>query len=349
MSYERRRASTSSSASRSATSGPDLAPGPAPARDPGVRDQRVHGRRGRRRVVEEHTEESPGTRSSTSSSPAARPSRSTARSIDAPAGTLVYCPTRGEAHGGRARAGHDRARGRRQAAARRSTPSGVGGGRSRAVSRLPPDEAECALSRGPGSRSYPDDLAGLLQPRLLRGCARATATARSTQLRRARSSSTPTVVREVRRAATRTSTPIYDAAASLAITGQAHARRARERRHRVGLRPRDEQHRAVARSPTSASTSSCSPTASANALCACSPPNGTSSSARRRPASTSPWVTSPHRDVGDERPPVRARDRDRERVRPRELRAAVRMARAAAARSRSARRRGPPSASLRTQ
>ena len=66
-----------------------------------------------------------------------------------------------------------------------------------------------------------------------------------------------------------------------------------ERRRRVGLRPRDEQDRPVPSSGTSASTKRCSPTASANALWACSPPNGTSSSGRARPASTSPWVTAP--------------------------------------------------------
>ncbi len=46
-------------------------------------------------------------------------------------------------------------------------------------------------------------------------------------------------------------------------------------------------------SRTSESTSSCRPSASANALCACSPPNGTSSSSCARPATTSPQVTAP--------------------------------------------------------
>ncbi len=45
--------------------------------------------------------------------------------------------------------------------------------------------------------------------------------------------------------------------------------------------------------PASAPTSSSSPTASANALCARSPPNGTSSSGDASPASTSPCVTAP--------------------------------------------------------
>ena len=44
--------------------------------------------------------------------------------------------------------------------------------------------------------------------------------------------------------------------------------------------------------PASASTSRCRPAASANALCACSPPNGTTSSARAAPAMTAPQVTA---------------------------------------------------------
>src|SRR5204863_4484195 len=46
-------------------------------------------------------------------------------------------------------------------------------------------------------------------------------------------------------------------------------------------------------SPTSESTSSCSPSASAKALCACGPPNGTSSSGAAAPVRMSPCVTAP--------------------------------------------------------
>ena len=45
--------------------------------------------------------------------------------------------------------------------------------------------------------------------------------------------------------------------------------------------------------PASALTKSSTLAASANALCACGPPKGTSSSARARPSRTSPWVTAP--------------------------------------------------------
>ena len=44
---------------------------------------------------------------------------------------------------------------------------------------------------------------------------------------------------------------------------------------------------------TSASTTACRPIASANDLCASSPPNGTSSSGRAWPDNTSPYVTAP--------------------------------------------------------
>ena len=69
------------------------------------------------------------------------------------------------------------------------------------------------------------------------------------------------------------------------------------------------------RAPRNDSTSPCSPTASANALCACSPPNGTTSSGRARPARTSPYVAFAHRDVDDDRGAVGAREADRERIR----------------------------------
>ena len=74
--------------------------------------------------------------------------------------------------------------------------------------------------------------------------------------------------------------------------------------------------------PASAETRSSSPTASANALCASSPPNGTSSSGRARPAITSPCVTAPIETSADERLAVARRDRDRERIRARQRRAA---------------------------
>ena len=60
---------------------------------------------------------------------------------------------------------------------------------------------------------------------------------------------------------------------------------------------------------------------------------GTSSSARARPAITSPGDRA-HRDVGDERAPVRARDRDRERVRAGQRRPAGRVREPRPARSR---------------
>ena len=101
--------------------------------------------------------------------------------------------------------------------------------------------------------------------------------------------------------------------------GQAHARRA-QRRHRVGLGPRDEQHGAVPGSRTSESTRSCRPSASANALCHCSPPNGTSCSSLASPAIDVAPGDGAHRDVDDDRLAVRARDADRERVRAGELR-----------------------------
>ena len=59
----------------------------------------------------------------------------------------------------------------------------------------------------------------------------------------------------------------------------------------LGRAPRGARHRAPC--PASAPTRSSRPTASANALCARGPPNGTSSSGSALPASTSPWVTAP--------------------------------------------------------
>ena len=79
-------------------------------------------------------------------------------------------------------------------------------------------------------------------------------------------------------------------------------------------------------SGVSASTSSWSPTASANALWACSPPNGARSSSARAAGEHVAVGEVPHRDVGDDRAAVGRRDRDRERVRPGQLRPAVGMA-----------------------
>ena len=101
----------------------------------------------------------------------------------------------------------------------------------------------------------------------------------------------------------------------------AAARRPRAREARARVRLRAERRAAPRRSRrrgTSASTSSCSPTASANALCACSPPNGTSSSGLARPGEHVAVGDGAHRHVRDDRPAVGGRDRDRERVRARE-------------------------------
>ena len=112
--------------------------------------------------------------------------------------------------------------------------------------------------------------------------------------------------RLLRRASSRTAT--YDEGElAMALAGPARRRRlgrprvARqpeagrelaERGHGVVLGPRGEHDGAVL-GPASAPTSSSTPAASANALCACAPPNGTSSSGSAAPESTSPCVTAP--------------------------------------------------------
>ena len=80
------------------------------------------------------------------------------------------------------------------------------------------------------------------------------------------------------------------------VSRQAHsARTSAQRGNRIRMRLRDEQHRAVAVADPSESTRSCNPIASANALWACSPPNGTSSLRCAAPVMTSPYVTVPWR------------------------------------------------------
>ena len=166
----------------------------------------------------------------------------------------------------------------------RTRDLGLGGdvrGRARVRSRSDWDEA----IRDPREAlaEQPEHAGAALQPRL-HGGPRRPAPRRAAHLRRA-------VELEPKWAETRAKDTDFDSIRHepgfprlvrvlLAVAGEPRARGERaQRRHRVRFRPRDEQHRAerVVRD-VSASTSRCSPTASANALCDCSPPNGTSSS-----------------------------------------------------------------------
>ena len=142
--------------------------------------------------------------------------------------------------------------------------------------------------------------------------------------------------------ATSTRSAASRASRSLATVARAAARR--RRAHAAPARDLPPAGRRAARRRTRRPASArrraaCSPTASANALCDCSPPNGTSSSGCRQPGEHGAVGDGAHRDVGDDRLAVARRDRDRERVRARERRAAGRRRQAAAARSRSAPRR----------
>ena len=81
--------------------------------------------------------------------------------------------------------------------------------------------------------------------------------------------------------------------------------------------------RAECSGPASAETSSSSPTASANALCASSPAEGDELLGLRAAGDHVAVRDGAHRDIRDERLAVARGDRDRERVRPRQRRSAA--------------------------
>ena len=110
-------------------------------------------------------------------------------------------------------------------------------------------------------------------------------------------------------------------ASTLGVARQPHARReGAEAGHRVVLRARHEQHGGVVAALRAPTTRSSSPTASANALCASSPPNGHELLGPGAPGDHVTVGDRAHRDVGDERLAVARGDRDRERVRARQRR-----------------------------
>ena len=111
--------------------------------------------------------------------------------------------------------------------------------------------------------------------------------------------------------------PIRDDPRVSAIAGQTRRRRRGSVAPAPGRTPA-ARRRAPLRAPRprARETSICTPTASANALWARSPPNGTSSSGGAVAGEHVAVRDPPHRDVRDERSPVRARHADRDRVRP---------------------------------
>ena len=168
----RSRTSTSSSDFRSTTRALDVAAGPAAARHPGVRHQRVHRGEAGDRVVEEHDERRPATRSCTSSSTGRATLHGRGRG-DRRAGRHVRlrAARRRSAAPSRPRPGR---RCWRSAPSRARPTRGLGlGGNLRRV-RPPPQRRRgegTPGDRGRGWPSVPDAWQGHLQRRVLRGLA----------------------------------------------------------------------------------------------------------------------------------------------------------------------------------
>ena len=311
--------------------GARLAPGAPAARDPRLRDQRLHGRRRSGELVIEEHDETGGGAGGHEELYVVIAGRATftldGESLDAPAGTLVFISDpsvkrKAVARGGR----HARARDRRRARRRlRALAVGVV---LRGDARLPGG----ALGRGDRADGGRASRSGRVTRRssTTSPAPSRAAAGRSTRspICRRRSRATPSTPTGPAR--TRTSTR---SAASPAFRPRRVARQpARRRRARgtpePGL-PAGLATRSTAPKPSSgvsASTSSWRPTASANALCACVPAERREVVLGRAAGEHVAVGEVPHRDVGDDRAAVGRRDRDRERVRPGQLRPAVGMA-----------------------
>ena len=111
-----------------------------------------------------------------------------------------------------------------------------------------------------------------------------------------------------------------------------------QRRHRVRLRPRDDEHRSVSLAGERVDEQ-LEPECEREGLVRLLAAERDELLGLRRAAQHVTVGDRAHRDVGDERLAVRARDRDRQRVRARERRAAVGMRQPRRVRSRSGRRR----------
>ncbi len=186
------------------------------------------------------------------------------------------------------------------------------------------DEATRVLREGARGRTRRSGDA--LQPRVRRG-------ARGQARRRARRISSPPPTRTSGSASPPRRTRTSPRSATTRAF-RASCRREGERRRPASAAPAPDRPPAAPRAgrrraPPRARASrraAADRAASANALCACSPPNGTSSSSRREPGDDVAPGDRAHRDVGDDRLAVAARDPDRERIRAGELRPALRMA-----------------------
>ena len=285
-------------------------------------------RRGQR-VVEEHSEQRTATRRCTSSSRGRATFTLGGDEVDAPAGTLVF-----------ARPGTKRGA---IAAEDGTAVLAVGAKPGEVFEPSPWEDIFAAFSlRGPGrdragararrrraSSARPDDWQGYYNAacfEVLHGDSEAGVAhlQRAHELepeRVARGGSEGQRLR--RRSATTRASRVASGSPARAADQSPGASRRRSRNAGTGsCSGRATSSTAPCSSPASASTSSCSPTASANALwrgrrrTARAPPAG-------EPGEDVAVGDAPHRDVGDERRAVRARDADRERVRAGQRRAAV--------------------------
>ena len=294
----------SSRASRSASTGSSWQPDPQPLRHRGVRRQRLHGRRGgrrgrrgahrgelrprgglrrRRRSRDVHARRRGGRRARRNDRPPARSEGAARpRSRWSPETTVLAVGAK---------------------AARRSRRRG-GRWMFRAMSCSRAGRGSAAESRSATAPSR--RCRDALQPRLLAGAARATTHAALAQLRRASSSTRQRL--EVSRAERRDFASIRDDRTLSDHPGSGPRPRARAAPapDRPPAARRAAPRRSSRRSSERVDDEHCRPSASANALCACSPPNGTSSSGRRRAGEHVAVRDAAHRDVADERSPVRA-------------------------------------------
>ena len=256
-----------------------------------------------------------------------------------PAGSVVFLrDPKVKRYAARRGAGNDGARGRRQARLARGLGLGV-------LLRRLPERRRRATRRARSPRSTPGWRRGPTTRRCYYHLA--CINARAGRLDEARHGARPGArarSRSCRGGPTRTRISSRYASPGSRRPGGALA----QRRDRIGLRA--ARRRARRRSPRPRARRRAAP-ARARARTPCAP-------ARRRTGRARPAARRrehvavgdrAHRDVGDERLAVRARDRDRERVRARERLAAVGMGQPRPATSPSARRRGrPPPAGART-
>ena len=220
-----------------------------------------------------------------------------------PAGSVVFLrdPAVKRVRDGR-RSRHDRPRGRRQAGEPSARPGGNWEHSSVAL---------CRRRRGSGARESPSPTrrSSLYDPTVPRRCStsarprssilvarrrrlRRGALDRRRPLARARSATSHSELGRATDCTLSISAPIPDRRRG----GVARRRAPRSAGTGSGSGRATSEHGPVAASPTNASTSSSRPSASANALCACSPPNGTTSSAARRaPRARRPRSPSPSR------------------------------------------------------